>query len=130
MSNAVYDLRRTRSLPSANQVLANDNERGSERSPIANLECVEYASDSSCEDYREFHKQQLERKTSSPIGVASSAFTIDNILGRNEKRDRTPRTNGAGNGEENNGEDEGNDKVERHFVGPAMPVMPAARSGM
>ncbi|EZA60636.1 homeobox protein HMX2 isoform X2 [Ooceraea biroi] len=121
MNNAVYDLRRTRSLPSENEVFANDNE-----SPIVNQESVEYASDSSCEGYREFQRQQIERRNLSPIAAASSAFTIDSILGRNEKRNHTLRTNSSGDKEED--QDEGDDKIEGHFVRPT--AIPAARSNI
>ncbi|KAK1136682.1 hypothetical protein K0M31_001224 [Melipona bicolor] len=47
---------------------------------------MECASDSSSESYKEIHRKQIERKNSSPV-AACSAFTIDNILGRCEKKD-------------------------------------------
>lgn len=125
MNNAVYDLRRTRSLPSENEVFTNDNERGS-RSPIANQESIDYASDSSCEGYREFQRQQVERRNSSPIAAASSTFTIDSILGRNEKGDHNLRTNSSADKEED--QDEGEDRMEGHFVRPT--AIPATRPGM
>jgi hypothetical protein len=125
MNNAVYDLRRPRSLPSESEVFtANNNEPG-DRSPVANQESVEYASDSSCEGYREFQRQPTERRNSSPIAAASSAFTIDSILGRSEKRDHALRTNGSADKED---EDEGDDRLEGHFVRPT--AIPATRPGM
>jgi len=124
MNNAVYDLRRTKSLPSESEAFLNNTERGN-RSPIINRESVEYASDSSCEGYREFRKQQIERRNLSPI-AASSAFTIDSILGRNEKRDQTSRIiNRSGDKEED--QDETNERIEGHFVKPT--AIPAARPG-
>lgn len=122
---SVYDLRRTRSLPSENEVafINNNIERGS-RSPIVHRESTEYASDSSCEGYRDYQKQQIERRNSSPINI-SSAFTIDSILGRNEKRDQTLRTDSFGDKEED--QDETDDRIEGHFVRPT--AIPAARPG-
>ncbi|XP_067205286.1 uncharacterized protein [Linepithema humile] len=121
MNDAVYDLRRTKSLPSESEVFLNNTERDN-RSPIINRESAEYASDSSCEGYREFQKQQIERRNSSPIAV-SSAFTIDSILGRNEKRDQTSRMNSSGDKEED--QDETDERIEGHFVRPT--AIPAAR---
>jgi hypothetical protein len=123
MNDAVYDLRRTKSLPSESEAFLNNTER-SNRSPIINRESVEYASDSSCEGYREFQKQQIERRNSSPI-AASSAFTIDSILGRNEKKDQTSRINSSGDKEEDR--DETDERIEGHFVRPS--AIPAARPG-
>ncbi|XP_011640091.1 homeobox protein engrailed-2-B [Pogonomyrmex barbatus] len=121
MNDAVYDLRRTRSLPSENEeAFSNNIERGC-ISPTVNRESIEYASDSSCEGYREFQKQ-TERRNSSPI-AASSAFTIDSILGRNEKRE-TSRMNNSGDKEED--QDETEDRIEGHFVKPT--AVPATRS--
>ena len=123
MNDAVYDLRRTRSLPSENEAFSNNMERGC-ISPTINRESIEYASDSSCEGYREFQKQQIERRNSSPI-AASSAFTIDSILGRNEKREIS-RINNSGDKEED--QDDTDDRIEGHFVKPT--AIPATRSGM
>lgn len=122
MNDAIYDLRRTRSLPSENEVFSNNIERGC-MSPTANRESIEYASDSSCEGYREFQKQQTERRNSSPI-AASSAFTIDSILGRNEKREIS-RIN---SGDKEEDQDETEDRLESHFVKPT--AIPATRTGM
>lgn len=124
MNNAVYDFCRIESLSSENEVFANDNERGG-KSPI-NQESVEYASDSSCEDYR-FQRQQVKRRNSSPIVAASSTFTIDSILGRNEKKSHIIKTNNPGDKKED--QDEGDEmRIETHFVRPT--AIPAARSGM
>lgn len=122
MNNDVYDLRRTRSLSNENE--AYSNERGG-RSPTVNRESIEYVSDSSCEGYREFQRQQTERRNSSPI-AASSAFTIDSILGRNEKRDQTSRIDSSGDKEED--QEEIDDRIEGHFVRPT--AIPATRPGM
>lgn len=124
INDAVYDLRRTKSLPSESEVFLNNTERGN-RSPIINRESAEYGSDSSCEGYREFQKQQIERRNSSPI-AASSAFTIDSILGRNEKRDQTLRMDSSGDKEED--QDETDERIEGHFVRPT--AIPATRPGM
>lgn len=125
MSDAVYDLRRARSLLNENEAFLINNERGC-KSPIANRESVEYTSDSSCEGYREFQKQQGERRNSSPI-AASSAFTIDSILGRSEKRDQTSRMENNPRDREED-QDETDDRTERHFVRPT--AIPATRPGM
>jgi len=122
MNDAVYDLRRTRSLPSENEAFSNNIERGC-ISPTVTRESIEYGSDSSCEGYREFPKQQTERRNSSP--PASSAFTIDSILGRNEKRSIS-RINNSGDKEED--QDDTEDRIEGHFVKPT--AIPATRSGM
>lgn len=124
MDNDVYDLRRTRSLSNENEAYSNGNKRGG-RSPNVNRESIEYVSDSSCEGYREFQKQQTERRNSSPI-AASSAFTIDSILGRNEKRDQTSRIDSSGDKEED--QEEIDDRIEGHFVRPT--AIPATRPGM
>ncbi|XP_029661733.1 homeobox protein engrailed-1a-like [Formica exsecta] len=121
MNNDVYDLRRTRSLSNENEAYSNGNEQG-DRSPNVNRESIEYVSDSSCEGYREFQKQQTERRNLSPI-AASSAFTIDNILGRNEKRDQTSRIDSSGDKEED--QEEMDDRIEGHFVRPT--AIPATR---
>ncbi|XP_077271046.1 uncharacterized protein LOC143902212 [Temnothorax americanus] len=121
MNDAIYDLRRTRSLPSENEAFSNNIERGC-MSPTANRESIEYTSDSSCEGYREYQKQQTERRNSSPI-AASSAFTIDSILGRNEKREIS-RINNSGDKEEDQNETE--DRIEGHFVKPT--AIPATRT--
>jgi len=126
MNNAVYDLRRPRSLPSESEVFAANDNEPDDGSPVANQESVEYASDSSCEGYREFQRQPAERRNSSPIAAASSAFTIDSILGRSEKRDHALRTNGSVDKEDD--QDEGDDRLEGHFVRPT--AIPAARPGM
>lgn len=123
MSNDIYDLHRTRSLSNENEAYSNANERDG-RSPI-NRESIEYVSDSSCEGYREFQKQQPERRNSSPI-AASSAFTIDSILGRNEKRDQSSRLDNSGDKEEDH--EEIDDRIEKHFVRPT--AIPATRPGM
>lgn len=123
INDAVYDLRRTRSLSCENEAFSNNIERGC-MSPTVNRESIEYASDSSCEGYREFQKQQTERRNSSPI-AASSAFTIDSILGRNEKREMS-RINSSGDKEEE--QDDMEDRIEGHFVKPT--AIPATRSGM
>lgn len=127
MSDAVYDLRRARSLSSENEAFSINNERGC-KSPIANQESVEYGSDSSCEGYKEFQKPPGERRNLSPI-AASSAFTIDSILGRSEKRDQTSRMvieNSSGDREQD--QDETDDRTEGHFVRPT--AIPATRPGM
>ncbi|KMR02413.1 homeobox protein ceh-19 [Lasius niger] len=124
MNNDVYDLRRTRSLSNENEAYSNGNERDG-RSPIINRESIEYVSDSSCEGYREFQKQQTERRNSSPI-AASSAFTIDSILGRNEKRNQASRIDSSGDKEED--QEEMDDRIEGHFVRPT--AIPATRPGM
>lgn len=120
MNDAVYDLRRTRSLPSENETFSSNIERG--MSPTVNRESIEYTSDSSCEGYREFQKQQTERRNSSPI-AAPSAFTIDSILGRNEKREIS-RINNSDDKEED--QDETEDRIEGHFVKPT--AIPATRT--
>jgi len=121
MNDAVYDLRRTRSLSSENEAFSNNIERSC-MSPTANRESIEYASDSSCEGYKEFQKQ-TERRNLSPIATPS-AFTIDSILGRNEKREIS-RINNSGDKEED--QDETEDRIESHFVKPT--AIPATHTG-
>ncbi|KAG7190975.1 hypothetical protein KM043_007024 [Ampulex compressa] len=93
LNEEIYDLRRVRPHESVGEICTirdsydhmRDNSERCSKSPNGHREPMEYASDSSSESYKEFHRQQIERKNSSPV-AASSAFTIDNILGRNEKR--------------------------------------------
>nr|XP_003706711.1 PREDICTED: homeobox protein engrailed-2-B [Megachile rotundata] len=87
VSDEIYDLRRA-SLQQEAKI--HDYERTREnrdrfvKSPGSHQDTMEYASDSSNESYKDVHRK-VERK-SSPV-AASSAFTIDNILGRHEKKD-------------------------------------------
>lgn len=122
INDDIYDLRRMRFLPNEPETYPINEQ--DDKSPIVHRKSVEYASDSSCEEYREFHKQPIERRNLSPI--ASSTFTIDSILGRNEKRDKGVRISSSGDKEED--QDETDDKIEEHFVRPT--AMPATRSGM
>lgn len=116
------DSRRTRSLSRENEVFASNNEQDG-KSPIANQESVEYTSDSSCEGYKEFHKQQDEKRNLSPI--STSAFTIDSILGRSEKRDQLSKMASSGDREEN--QDETAERIKGHFI--TSSAIPAARPG-
>lgn len=90
-------------------------------------ETTEYASDSSNGSYKEIREKQTERKNSSPVAV-SSAFTIDNILGRHEERD-TDVSSSLNNSEDRDEEqDEREEKVEEsQFIKPT--AIPAAHSG-
>lgn len=124
-SDTVYDLRRARSLSSENETFSINDKRGG-KSPIANRESVEYASDSSCEGYRDSQKQPSEKRNSSPLAT-SNAFTIDSILGRSEKRDETLRINSSLSGDRED-QDETERRIEGHFVRPT--AIPAARPGI
>ncbi|OAD55013.1 Homeobox protein ceh-19 [Eufriesea mexicana] len=98
------------------------------KSPGSHQDTVEYASDSSSESYREIHRKQIERKNCSPV-AASSAFTIDNILGRHEKKDIdvSAGLNGAEDREEE--QEERDEKMDdSQFIRPT--AISAAHSDM
>ncbi|XP_076166018.1 uncharacterized protein LOC143145995 [Ptiloglossa arizonensis] len=107
---------------------------GDDRERFAKLagsrhETMEYASDSSNESAKEIRRKQTERKNSSPIGV-SSAFTIDNILGRHEERN-TELSSGLNNPEDRDEEqDDRDEKMEEgsRFIKPT--AIPATHSDM
>ncbi|XP_076241216.1 uncharacterized protein LOC143183543 [Calliopsis andreniformis] len=91
-------------------------------------ESVEYASDSSSGSYKEIHGKQTEGKNSSPVTI-SSAFTIDNILGRHEERDIgvSSSLNHAEDRDEE--QDEREEKMEEsQFIKPT--AIPATHSDM
>ncbi|XP_015434821.1 PREDICTED: homeobox protein MSH-D [Dufourea novaeangliae] len=89
---------------------------------------LEYASDSSNESYKESHRKQVERKNSLPITV-SSAFTIDNILGRHDERDTEVSSSLNNSHDRDEEQDERDEKMEeRQFIMPT--AIPATHSDM
>ncbi|XP_076677133.1 uncharacterized protein LOC143373621 isoform X2 [Andrena cerasifolii] len=135
-SDNVYDLRRAAVQQDINNIrLVNDaygqTREGQERFVKlsgGHQETTEYASDSSNGSYKETREKQTERKDSSPAAV-SSAFTIDNILGRHEERD-TDVSSSLNNSEDRDEEqDEREEKMEEsQFIKPT--AIPAAHSDM
>ncbi|XP_053975979.1 homeobox protein MSH-D-like [Hylaeus volcanicus] len=89
---------------------------------------TEYVSDSGSESCKEICRKQVERKDSSPTTV-SSAFTIDNILGRNEDRD-TEVSSSLNNSEDRDEEqDDRDEKMDgSRFIKPT--AIPATHSDM
>ncbi|CAK9824189.1 Homeobox protein ceh-19 [Anthophora retusa] len=135
-NDEIYDLRRAFMQQDVKKICLVDNvyERTIEdrerfvKSPENRQGTMEYVSDSSNESYKEVHRKQIERKNCLPVGV-SSAFTIDNILGKHEKKD-TDVSAGLSNIEDKEEEqDEGDEKMEENqFIRPT--VISATHSDM
>ncbi|XP_078039003.1 uncharacterized protein LOC144471120 [Augochlora pura] len=121
-NDEIYDLRRVQQSTDKieireDQVLKVFNNR---------REAMEYASDCSNESYKETRRNQIERKNSSPIAV-SSAFTIDNILGKHDERDA--EVSSSFNQSEDKDEDDRDEKFEEgQFIKPT--AIPATHSDM
>ncbi|XP_012283869.1 homeobox protein ceh-19 [Orussus abietinus] len=90
---------------------------------------VDYGSDSSSESCKEFRKLQNDGKDSLQ-SVASSAFSIDSILGRPVRRDDEKHAERGTEREEETEERDSRDG-RMHFVRPtAIPAHPGASSGL
>ncbi|XP_017882834.1 homeobox protein MSH-C-like [Ceratina calcarata] len=131
----MYDLRRAPTQQDVKKIRIVDNiyerARGDRErfamSPGNNhQDTMEYASDSSNGSYKEIHRKPIEGKNSSPV-AASSAFTIDNILGRREKKD-ADLSSGLNDCEDRE-EEQGDEKIEdNQFIRPT--AISATRSEM
>ncbi|CAL7937453.1 unnamed protein product [Xylocopa violacea] len=124
-SDEIYDLRRAPVQQDAKKIRVVEDvyERAREdrerfaKSPVGQ-DAMGYASDSSSESYREIRRKQTERKNSSPA-VVSSAFTIDNILGRREKKDTEVSSSVKDYGDREEEQEERDDKMEENqFIRP------------
>ncbi|XP_029056378.1 homeobox protein MSH-D-like isoform X2 [Osmia bicornis bicornis] len=135
VNEEMYDLRRA-SMQQDKKIHIVDDAYGRTRenrerfvkSPGSHQDTMEYASDSSNESYKDNLRKQVERKNSSPV-AASSAFTIDNILGRHEKKDNEV-SSGLNSFEDKEEEPEERDeKMDgSQFIRPT--AMPATHSGL
>ncbi|XP_043259886.1 homeobox protein MSH-D-like [Colletes gigas] len=135
ISDEIYDLRtpvqqdinEIRVVDDTYDRTREDRERFSKFSG-SHQDMMEYTSESSSESCREIHRKQTEKKNSSPIAV-SSAFTIDNILGRHEERD-TEVSSSLNNYEDRDDEQDDRDEKmdESRFIKPT--AIPATHSDM
>ncbi|XP_076221694.1 uncharacterized protein LOC116429292 isoform X1 [Nomia melanderi] len=132
VNDEIYDLRQTSASRSIDSIEFVDNtyeQTKEDRERVLKVfnnhrDTMEYASDSSNESYKEIHRNQIERKT-SPAIVVSSAFTIDNILGRHEEKDAEVSSSYNNSEDKDEEQDERDEKAEEiQFIKPtAIPAM-------
>ncbi|XP_015604666.1 homeobox protein engrailed-1a [Cephus cinctus] len=135
MHGALRDFRQVRTLGNIDEMytlhevcVQSDTQEEDINSPNSSHEPTGYVSDSSSENSREYPGGQNEQRNSSPA-AATSAFSIDSILGRTARRDDDKDTEREA---ERDLEDDQEDRDERedrsHFVRPT--AIPAAHTGL